>query len=153
MPVNMIDAVPRTAAALLLAMAGLACAAPAAAADPATPPTDPTKTVEPGRRTTLPAIAPTLVFTVDVRWMGSSPYRVEHEITSRVEQALRTLPGVREIHSTVLSGRAQTLVTFDAKEDASSLASAIRARLDQIRTRLPHDASKPLIGWRREPAA
>ena len=72
-------------------------------------------------------------------------------MTGPIERAVKTLPGVKEVHSSSTGSRAQTLVYFSAKEDASTLASAIRNRLDQIKTRLPHEASQPLIGWRREP--
>lgn len=92
-----------------------------------------------------------LVFTIDVRWLGATSYRIERDVTGPIERAVKTLPGVKEVHSSSTGSRAQTLVYFDAKEDASTLASAIRNRLDQIKTRLPHEASQPLIGWRREP--
>ena len=109
------------------------------------------KSAEPGKRLPLSTVVPTLVFTVDVRWLGASSYRIEHEVTSRIEQAVRTLPGVKEVRSTVVGRRAQTQIVFDAKSDASSTASAVHSRVDQIRTRLPRDASKPLIAWHREP--
>ena len=94
---------------------------------------------------------PALVFTIDVRWLAASPYRIERDVTTPIEQAVKTLSGVKSVHSSVTGSRAQTLVTFDAREDASAQATAIRNRLDQIKRRLPREASQPLIGWRRDP--
>ncbi len=98
-------------------------------------------------------VAPQLVFTIDLRWLGSTSYRIERDITSPIERAVKTLPGVKEVHSTIVGSRAQTLVSFDATADASTTSAAIRNRLDQIKTRLPRTASQPLIAWRREPPA
>ena len=146
-------------AALTVALALGGVGATAAAADPPGKADD--ATARPGdpagrrRESSLfpgaPAVAPTLVFTVSSRWLGQSPYRLERDITAKVEQALKSLPGVRQIHSSSLGGRATTEITFDARTDAATTASAIRARLDQIKTRLPRDASPPLIAWRRDP--
>ena len=101
---------------------------------------------------TMPSSAtPMLVFTIDVRQLGVSAYRLERDVTIRIEDAVKTLPGVRRVRSTAVGSRSQTLVYFDAKADASSVASAMRNRLDQIKSRLPRDASTPLIAWHREP--
>ena len=105
----------------------------------------------PKAETGLRRLAPMLVFSIDVRWLGASPYRIERDVTSRIEQAVKTVPGVKSVHSTVLGSRAQTQVAFSATADASQMAGALRSRLDQIRTKLPRDASKPLISWQREP--
>jgi len=103
------------------------------------------------RNTAPVGAAPALVFTIDVRWLGATSYRIERDVTGPIERAVKTLPGVKEVHSSSTGARAQTLVYFSAKEDASTQATAIRNRLDQIKSRLPRDASRPLIGWRREP--
>ena len=95
---------------------------------------------------------PALIFTIDVRWLGSSSYRLERDVTVRIEDAVKRVPGVLKVHSTAIGSRSQTSVFFDPKTDASSTASAIRAKLDQIKMKLPRDASQPLIAWRREPA-
>lgn len=96
---------------------------------------------------------PALVFTIDVRWTGaSSSYRLERDVTVKVEDAVKRLPGVRKVRSTASGSRSQTSVFFDPKTDASSTASTIRNQLDQIKMRLPRGASPPLIAWHREPA-
>lgn len=92
-----------------------------------------------------------LIFTIDVRWLAATPYRIERDVTTPIEQAVKSLPGVKSVKSSVTGSRAQTLVFFDPREDASRQAMAIRNRLDQIKRRLPHEASQPLIGWRRDP--
>ena len=111
------------------------------------------KAAEPANRRSAPLTTPMLVFTVDVKWLGATSFKMEHNVTSRIEQALKTLPGVLQIRSTTIGSRAQTQVSFAARTDPSSTATAIRSRLDQIRARLPRDASHPLIAWHREPPA
>ena len=118
--------------------------------DPATRPGDPPRPGDPVRPRE-PIVVPTLIFTVTSRWVGATPYRLERDLTAHFEQALKTLPDVRQIRSTTLGGRAQTDITFDGTADASRVASAIRTRLDQIKTRLPRGATPPLITWRRDP--
>ena len=140
----------RGSASVVASVVALACGIAVAA--PPTPAGDPVpKPANTTGRPVAPVVKPQLVFTVDVRWLNSSPYRIEREITTRIEQALKTLPGVVSIRSTVLSSRAQTIISFDPKGDASSIASSIRSRLDQIKTRLPREASSPLIAWHRDP--
>ena len=97
--------------------------------------------------------AASLVFTIDLRWLGATAYRIERDITSPIERAVKTLPGVKDVHSTVVGSRAQTMVSFDATADASTTSAAIRNRLDQIKSRLPRTASQPLIAWQRETKA
>ena len=135
-------------------LAALLLAGPAIAQTPTQTPTPtPTPTpTSPKAETGLRRLAPMLVFSIDVRWLGASPYRIERDITSRIEQAVKTLPGVKSVHSTVLGSRAQTQVGFDASADASQIAGSLRSRLDQIKTKLPRDATKPLISWQREPS-
>ncbi len=126
--------------------------AAAQAADPMKAGVPATRNGEPPARIAAPALPSMLVFTVDVKLIGVSPYRMERDVTARIEQAVKTLPGVLLVHSTVTGSRAQTQISFDSKGDAASIATAIRSRLDQIKTRFPHGASQPLIAWRREPA-
>ncbi len=111
------------------------------------------KAGEPAARPIKPMAPATLVFTIDVKWLGATSYRIERDVTAPIERAVKTLPGVKEVHSSSTGSRAQTLVIFDAKDDASAIATQLRNRLDQIKTRLPRGASQPLIGWRRDPTA
>ena len=93
-----------------------------------------------------------LVFMIDSRWPGASAYRIEHGLTTPIERVVKTIPGVLGVDSTALGPHAQTRVVFAPSTDASITASAIRARLDQIKHSLPHDASPPIVTWRRETA-
>jgi hypothetical protein len=97
-----------------------------------------------------PAARATLVFTIDVKWLNATAYRVEREITSKIERAVRTLPDLLDMHSTASVGRGQVQLSFDAQVDAVATATAIRNRIDQIKTTLPREAGPPLIGWHRE---
>lgn len=155
---------PILALALLLTVASVV---PALAADPAKPPVgepakgrtldpltgralDPAtgRPVEPTPR--VPLNQPMLIFTIDIRVLGTSAYRVERDVSVPVERAVASLPGVRHVHSSAIGGRVQTQVSFDASVDASNTAKAIQTRLDQIKTHLPRTASRPLIAWHRE---
>ncbi|MEO8935717.1 MAG: hypothetical protein ABI277_00140, partial [Burkholderiaceae bacterium] len=67
------------------------------------------------------------------------------------QRALKTMPDLIESHATASVGRGQVQLSFDPKVDAAATATALRNRIDQIKTTLPRDAGAPLIAWRREP--
>jgi uncharacterized Zn-binding protein involved in type VI secretion len=103
-----------------------------------------------GKWLTQPAM---LVFTIDTRWLGATQYRMERDVTTPIERAVKTLPGVIESHANIVGSRAQVELFFPPSTDAASTAFLIRTRLDQIKYRLPRDASTPLVAWRRLIAA
>lgn len=97
-----------------------------------------------------PVAKPTLVFTIDVKWLNATAFRIEREMTSKIQRAVKTMPDLIESHATASVGRGQVQLSFDPKVDAAATATAIRNRIDQIKTTLPREASPPLIAWRRE---
>lgn len=103
--------------------------------------------VQKGKFLSRPAM---LVFTVDTRVQATSAYRIERDVTVPIERALRTVPGILDIHSTVVGARTQTRLVFAPSTDPASTESTIRLRIDQIKLRLPIGAGRPAIAWRRE---
>lgn len=103
-----------------------------------------------GAEAAEPVARPTLIFTIDVKWPNATAFRIEREMTSKIQRAVKTLPDLIESQATASVGRGQVRLSFDPKVDAAATAAAIRNRIDQIKTSLPHGAAPPLVSWRRD---
>ncbi|MGQ0571526.1 MAG: efflux RND transporter permease subunit, partial [Armatimonadota bacterium] len=92
----------------------------------------------------LPDISfPTLSITTD--YEGAGPQEVEREVTILIENALSTVPGVKEIRSTSNEGRSNVTLQFDWGRDLDAAANDVRPAVDRIRSALPDGADTPRI--------
>ena len=77
---------------------------------------------------------------------GSTPQEVERSITRPAEEALATLPGIKELNSTSRADGADMQVQFtDWDRDISVTASEARDRIDAIRADLPSDLQRYFV--------
>jgi multidrug efflux pump subunit AcrB len=76
---------------------------------------------------------------------GAAPTEIENQITQLVESAVRTLPGVRNISSTVNEGSSQTVVEFEIGTDVNQSVNEVKNAIDQIRGELPDGILEPFI--------
>ncbi|MBV6418619.1 MAG: Multidrug resistance protein MdtC [Steroidobacteraceae bacterium] len=82
---------------------------------------------------------------VSIPYPGSTPGEIEEEITRPVEDALATLPGIREIRSRSEGDQAQFEIEFDWGTDIDAAGFEVRTRLDAIRHDLPAAANRILM--------
>ncbi|MEZ5532913.1 MAG: efflux RND transporter permease subunit [Steroidobacteraceae bacterium] len=82
---------------------------------------------------------------VTIPYPGSTPEEIEEEITRPVEDALATLPGIREIRSRSEGDQAQFEIEFDWGTDIDAAGFEVRTRLDAIRHDLPAAANRILM--------
>lgn len=82
---------------------------------------------------------------VTIPYPGSTPEEIEEEITRPVEDALATLPGIRQIRSTSTGDQAQFEIDFDWSKEVEAAGFEVRTRLDAIRHDLPAAANRILI--------
>ncbi len=82
---------------------------------------------------------------VQVPYPGSTPEEVEDVIVNPIEDALATLPGIREIRATANSDGAQFAILFDWGTDIEAATFEVRTKLDSIRQRLPRAANRILM--------
>ena len=90
--------------------------------------------------------------TVSVAYPGASPEEVEQGIILVVEEAVRSLEGVKEMTATAAEGRGTISLELLADADQQKVYQEIKQEVDRIRT-FPDDAEEPqvsLLTRRRE---
>jgi multidrug efflux pump subunit AcrB len=91
----------------------------------------------------FPAIELDMV-TVATLYPGASPEEVEASITTRIEEQLQGLQGIKSLRSTSSEGVSAVTVELLAGVDARRLLDEIRAAVDVIDT-FPEDAEEPIV--------
>ena len=88
---------------------------------------------------TFPAVS------VTVTQSGAAPGEIETQITRQVEDAVASLPNVRNIQSTVTQGVSTTMIEMEIGEDLQKKTDEVQTRIDQIRPNLPREIDEPLV--------
>jgi len=90
--------------------------------------------------------------TVSVAYPGASPEEVEQGIILGIEEAVRSLEGIKELSSTAAEGRGSVSLELMTDVDQQKVYQEIKQEVDRIRT-FPDDAEEPqvsLLTRRRE---
>ena len=82
---------------------------------------------------------------IQIPYQGSTPEEVEELITRPIEEALATLPGVKEMNSRSTQDMAEIFLQFDWDEEVSAKGIDARAKVDAIRDQLPADVERVLV--------
>ncbi|GAB5561765.1 MAG: efflux RND transporter permease subunit [Synoicihabitans sp.] len=96
------------------------------------------------RTETFPAIDPRLI-TVSVPYPGATPYEVADGITSRVEQALQGIEGVKRITSTASEGLGLVRVELNDFADADDVYNEVETAVNSLVSFPPADAERPIV--------
>ena len=88
---------------------------------------------------TFPAVS------VTVTQSGAAPGEIETQITRQVEDAVASIPAVRNIQSTVTQGVSTTMIEMELGEDLQKKTDEVQTRIDQIRPNLPREIDEPLV--------
>ncbi len=83
---------------------------------------------------------------------GASPQEVEDQVTSVLEDALSSLPGVKKVTSRSSEGLSSVLVEFTLETPDEKAAQDVREQVDLVRNQLPDDAMDPIV-QRFDPSA
>jgi HAE1 family hydrophobic/amphiphilic exporter-1 len=86
---------------------------------------------------------PTL--SVSTTYEDASPEEIEELVTRPLEEALSSVPGVKEIGSSSAEGRSSVTLQFNWGTDLDAAANDVRDRLDRVIPRLPDDAERPTL--------
>ena len=86
----------------------------------------------------------TTTIMVNVAYPGASPKEMEEGITTRVEEALRGLVGIKEITSTSSENFARIQVETTGKYDIDLTLAEVKNAVDGISS-FPIDAEKPIV--------
>ncbi len=81
-------------------------------------------------------------FFVNIPYDGSTPKETERQITRPAEEALATLPGVRDMYSGSRESGAEIWMQYGFNSNARTAAVEARVKLDAIRDQLPTDLER-----------
>ena len=82
---------------------------------------------------------------VSISQPGASPTEIENQITQRVESAVRSLNGVRNISSTASEGNSGTFIEFEIGYDPNVVTSEVKNAVDSVRGSLPDGIQEPRV--------
>ena len=82
---------------------------------------------------------------VNISQPGAAPTEIENQITQRVESAIRSIQGVRNISSTASEGNSSTFVEFEVGTDVNAAVSEVKNAIDSVRGSLPDGILEPRI--------
>jgi len=85
---------------------------------------------------------------VSVAYPGASPKEMEEGITVRIEEAIRSIVGIKEINSTSSENFCRVNIETTGKYDIDETLQEIKNAVDGI-TSLPIDAERPIVFKRR----
>ena len=76
---------------------------------------------------------------------GAAPTEMENQVTQKVEAAVRALPGIDEITSTVTEGSSQTMVQLAIGTNIDRAIEDVRSAIQQVRGNLPDGILEPEV--------
>ncbi len=76
---------------------------------------------------------------------GSAPAELESQITKRVEDAVSSIAGVKNIISTMNDGASTTVIEFRLEVETSRALEDVKDAIAKIRGDLPQTADEPII--------
>ncbi len=92
----------------------------------------------------IPAIDfPIIVVNTTLR--GANPDVVDTSITSIIESAINTTPGIEHIQSSSSPGVSTITITFSLDKDIDVAYNEVQAKVSQVLRRLPNDTDPPVI--------
>lgn len=83
-----------------------------------------------------------LIFT---EWPGASPELVEKEITSKIEERIKSLRGLKRYRSGSSNTVSTISVEFNAEESMSESLQLLRSKVSEAEAYLPKNAKKPYV--------
>ncbi len=82
---------------------------------------------------------------VNIAQPGAAPTEIENQITQRVESAIRSLNGVKNISSTASEGNSSTFIEFQVGIDPNDATVEVKNAIDSVRGSLPDGILEPRI--------
>ncbi len=89
---------------------------------------------------------------ITVPFRGATPEEVEQTISTRIEEAVYDLEGIKQITSTSSEGSSNVFLEIEEAYDVEVLLDEVKSRVGALNT-LPVEAEKPIIRrnqWKRE---
>jgi len=91
------------------------------------------------------------IITISVFYPGASPVEMEEGVTSRIEEAIRGIIGIKEINSTSVENSARVTIETTGEYDINEILMEVKNAVDGISS-LPTAAERPIVAKRRSRA-
>ncbi len=85
------------------------------------------------------------VITVNTTLRGANPDVIDTSITSVIESAINTTPGIEHIQSASSPGVSSINITFTLSKDIDVAYNEVQAKVNQVVRRLPTDTDPPVV--------
>jgi hydrophobic/amphiphilic exporter-1 (mainly G- bacteria), HAE1 family len=85
------------------------------------------------------------VVNVVVTMSGADPAIVDSSITSEIERAVNTVPGIDSVRSSSSPGTSVVNVAFELDKDIDTAFNEVQAKVAEVQRRLPAQADPPVI--------
>ena len=85
------------------------------------------------------------VLVVTVPYPGASPETVEREVLNRIEDAMSSISGIRDIRSYARDSSATIVVFFEFDKNLIEAAQEIRDSIASVRDKLPTEMKEPFL--------
>jgi len=82
---------------------------------------------------------------INVIQPGAAPSEINTQITQKIESAVRSISGVKQIQSTASEGSSRTFVEFELGNDPNDVVNEVSNAIDQIRGDLPDGILEPRV--------
>ncbi|TCS72363.1 HAE1 family hydrophobic/amphiphilic exporter-1 [Sulfuritortus calidifontis] len=85
------------------------------------------------------------IISITTTQKGANPDVVDASITSVIETAVNSTPGIQHINSTSSPGVSIVAITFDLDKDIDVAFNEVQAKVNQVLKSLPQDADPPVV--------
>jgi multidrug efflux pump subunit AcrB len=85
------------------------------------------------------------IVTVDASLPGSAPAQLETEVARKLENAVATLQGVKNLYTKILDGQVSLTIEFVLEKDSSDAVNEVRDAISRVRADLPADLRDPAV--------
>jgi HAE1 family hydrophobic/amphiphilic exporter-1 len=85
------------------------------------------------------------VVTVTVVYEGADPETIESEVVDKIEEAVKTISGIKSLRSESIEGIGQVFVEFELDNDVDIVSQDIRDKVAAIRGELPPEIEAPIV--------
>jgi HAE1 family hydrophobic/amphiphilic exporter-1 len=82
---------------------------------------------------------------IQTRYPGASPEAVEREVTKRIEEAVNSVEGIKEVQSISTEGYSSIFIQFELGVKVMDALADVRSKVDAIRQDLPKEIDPPVI--------
>ena len=83
--------------------------------------------------------------TVLTRQAGAAPESIETEVTDKIEEAVNSISGIRQLRSISSDGLSQVSIEFELSENPDVKAQEVRDKVAALVADLPDDADAPTV--------